>query len=163
MLHTDDYEAIRPLHAGEIPEVLRLMEPLMAGGNLVKRNAEDILKRKEDYVVYAIDGTILGCAALHLWGEGQAEIAALAANTAGFSGAGSINTAGGTGVGSRIINYLVERARTLGLKRVFVLTTRTQDWFELHNFRETEIGTLPQARLALYDRSRKPKLFAMDL
>ncbi|MDR2701668.1 MAG: amino-acid N-acetyltransferase, partial [Spirochaetaceae bacterium] len=51
MLYADEYEAIRPLKTQDIPDVLRIMEPLMSEGILVRRTEEDIQERKEDYWV----------------------------------------------------------------------------------------------------------------
>ncbi|MDR0637413.1 MAG: amino-acid N-acetyltransferase [Spirochaetaceae bacterium] len=151
MIYSDDYEAIRPLQTNEIPDVLRIMEPLVETGNLLKRTAEDILKKKNDYVVFEIDGSVHACGALHEWGEGQAEIAALTTDAAQ------------PGMGDRIVRYFLDKARDRKLRRVFVLTTKTQDWFELHGFSETTVDSLPSAKRKLYDYERKSKIFALEL
>jgi amino-acid N-acetyltransferase len=151
MIYSDDYEAIRPLQTSEIPDALRIMEPLVESGNLLKRTAEDILKKKNDYVVFEIDGSVHACGALHEWGEGQAEIAALATDAAQ------------PGMGDRIVRYFLGKARDRKLRRVFVLTTKTQDWFELHGFSETAVDSLPSARRKLYNHERKSKIFALEL
>jgi amino-acid N-acetyltransferase len=49
------------------------------------------------------------------------------------------------------------------MTRVFVLTTRTQDWFELLGFREAGVESLPEARRKIYDHSRRSKVFALEL
>jgi amino-acid N-acetyltransferase len=153
MVYADEYEAIRGIHNSDISDMLRLMEPLMQKNVLLRRTAEDIQKKKDDYVVFVIDGSVHGCAALHNWGEDQAEIAALAAS----------RTQSEIGIGRRIVKYLIEKAKKTGYKRVFVLTTNTQDWFETMDFRETPIDTLPKEKLKLYNRERNSKAFALDL
>jgi amino-acid N-acetyltransferase len=151
MIYADDTEAIRPLKTNDVPDVLKLMRPLVENGNLVARTAEDILKRKDDYVVVEIAGAVHACGALHDWNEGQAEIAALASDAAE------------AGMGDRIVRFLVDRARKLKIKRVFVLTTKSQDWFELHGFTETPVESLPAARRKRYDAERNSKIFALEL
>jgi len=104
-------------------------------------------------VVFGIDGSVHACGALHGWGEGQAEIAALAADKAYAD----------MRIGRRIVHYLIDKARRLGMRRVFVFTTKTQDWFELLGFREAEVESLPARRRNNYNDKRKSKVFALDL
>jgi amino-acid N-acetyltransferase len=151
MIYSDGHEAIRALRSNEIPDVLKIMEPLVESGNLLERTQEDIFKKKDDYVVFDIDGSVHACGALLEWGEGQAEIAALASDAAQ------------AGMGDRIVRYFIEKAKDRKLRRVFALTTKTQDWFELHGFTETTVDSLPAAKRRLYNTERKSKIFALDL
>ena len=153
MIYADEYESIRGIKSHDIPDLLRLMEPLMQKGLLLRRKSEDIQNKKEDYAVFVIDGQIHACGALHDWGEGQGEIAAIATDPS-YSD---------MGLGSRIVRYLIDRAKKQGLKRVFVLTVRTHDWFESLGFREAPVETLPEKKRRLYDYSRNSKIFALEL
>jgi amino-acid N-acetyltransferase len=49
------------------------------------------------------------------------------------------------------------------MRRVFVFTTKTHDWFELLGFREVGIDSLPSPRRENYNYSRMSKIFALDL
>jgi amino-acid N-acetyltransferase len=153
MIYQDEYESIRPLKTQDIPDILGLMEPLMVRGVLIRRNSGDILEKKEDYVVFDIDGSIRACGALHSWGEAQGEIAAIATDTAYAE----------MGLGRRIVRYLIDRAIKQGLRRVFVLTTSTHDWFESLGFKESPVESLPPEKRKKYDRTRKSKVFALEL
>jgi amino-acid N-acetyltransferase len=153
MVYADEYESIRALRSQDIPDVLRLMEPLMQQGILLRRTPEDIESKKQDYAVFEIDGRIHACGALHDWGEGQGEIAAVVADPAYAN----------MGLGRRIVRCLIDRAEKAGLSRIFILTTRTQDWFETLNFRETTVESLPEKKRLLYDRTRNSKVFALEL
>jgi amino-acid N-acetyltransferase len=153
MIYADEYEAIRGLRTADIPDVLRLMEPLMQQGLLVRRNAEDIQEKKADYVVFEIDGSIHACAALHNQGEDQGEIAAVATDPAYTD----------RGLGGRMVRFLIDRAARQGFRRVFVLTTRTHDWFESLGFKECPRESLPPLRRENYDQRRNSKIFAVDL
>jgi amino-acid N-acetyltransferase len=153
MIYADEYESIRSTKSRDIPDMLRLMEPLMQQGILIRRTAEDIQNKKEDYAVFVIDQKIHACGALHDWGEEQGEIAAIATDPDYTD----------LGLGRRIVRYLIDRAKKQGLKRTFVLTTRTHDWFESLGFRETQVETLPEKKRRLYDYNRNSKVFALDL
>jgi len=153
MIYADEYESIRPLHSRDLPDILRLMEPLMQTGILLRRTAEQIQEKKDDYVVFEVDGSVHACGALHDWGEAQGEIAAVATDPL-YSG---------MNLGRRIVSRLIEKARKAHMSRVFVLTTQTQDWFESLGFQETPLDTLPPRKRQTYDPSRKSKPFALEL
>ncbi len=153
MVYADEYESIRPLSIEDIPDVLRLMEPLMKQGVLLRRSHEEIQDKRNDYVVFEIDGSVHACAALHDWGEDQAEIAAITTDPA-YSD---------LGMGRRLVRYLIDKARKQKLRRVFVLTTKTHDWFELLGFKESSLESLPNRKRTHYDTQRKSKIFSLDL
>jgi amino-acid N-acetyltransferase len=153
MIYTDEYDSIRPLHSRDLPDILRLMEPLMQKGILVRRNPEQIQEKKNDYSVLEIDGSIRACGALHDWGEFQGEIAAVATDSNYTD----------LGLGRKIVGFLVEKAKKCGLRRVFVLTTQSQDWFESLGFKESSVDSLPEKKRKVYDQNRKSKVFALDL
>ena len=153
MVYTDEYDSIRALRSRDLPDILRLMEPLMQKGVLVRRTAEQIQENKADYVVFEIDGSIRACGALHNWNETQGEIAAVATDPQYTT----------FGLGKRIVSYLIEKGRINKMNRIFALTTQTQDWFEALGFKETTVDTLPERKRALYDEARKSKVFSLDL
>jgi len=153
MVYGKEYEAIRPMKSDDIGDVLRLMQPLMAEGILVNRSEDDLLARQADFVVYSIDEVVHACGALHDYGDGQAEIAAIATNP----------VYGHLSMGRKILSYLIEKAPKMGITRVFVLTTQTLDWFERFGFVEAELESLPAKRQQTYNRARKSRIFALDL
>jgi amino-acid N-acetyltransferase len=61
------------------------------------------------------DGTIVGCGAVHVMWEDLAEVRTVAVDPAYR----------GQGVGHRIVSALLDAARELGVRRVFVLTFET--------------------------------------
>jgi amino-acid N-acetyltransferase len=153
MVYGDDYESIRPMKADDIGDVLRLMQPLVKEGILIKRTEDDLIAQQPDFVVYSIDGVVHACAALHDYGEGQAEIAAIATDP----------TYSHLSMGRKILLYLLEKAAKNGLTRVFALTTRTVDWFEQLGFVETTLESLPPKKRDSYNHARKSRIFALDL
>jgi len=153
MIYADEYKSVRSIHNSDIPDMLRIMEPLMKKGILLRRTAEDIQKNKDDYVVFLIDGAVQGCASLHDWGESQAEIGALATNSEYAE----------MGIGRSLVEYLIDRARERGFKSVFVLTVNAVDWFEGLGFTEATLETLPPMKQQRYNKKRASKIFRLSL
>jgi len=73
------------------------------------------------------DGVVLGCGAVHVMWEDLAEVRTLAVDPA----------VAHRGVGSALLGALIERARALGVARVFCLTFET-GFFARHGFAEIE-------------------------
>ena len=153
MVYGNDYESIRPMKADDIGEVLRLMQPLVQEGVLIKRTEHDLMARHGDFVVYSIDDVVHACGALHDYGDGQGEIAAIATNPVYRH----------LSMGRKIVSYLVEKAAKTGMTRVFALTTRTVDWFEQLGFVEVDLESLPARKRETYDHGRKSRIFALAL
>jgi amino-acid N-acetyltransferase len=153
MVYGNEYESIRPMKTDDIGDVLRLMQPLMKDGILIHRTEDDLMGLQADFVVYSIDEVVHACGALHDYGEGQGEIAALATNPV-YSH---------LSMGRKILSYLVEKAAKVGMTRVFALTTRTFDWFEQLGFVETDLQSLPAKKRETYNHSRKSRIFALDV
>jgi len=153
MVYTDEYDSIRSLHSSDLPDILRLMEPLMQKGVLVRRNPEQIQEKKDDYSVLEIDGSIRACGALIDWGENQGEIAAVATDPNYTD----------LGLGRKIVGFLIEKAKKSKMRRVFVLTTQSQDWFESLGFKDASVDSLPEKKRRVYDQTRKSKVFALEL
>jgi amino-acid N-acetyltransferase len=153
MIYADEYDSIRAFHSRDLPDILRLMEPLMQDGILIRRHPEHIQEKKADYAVLEIDGSIRACGALHDWGESQGEIAAVATDPQYTD----------LGLGRKIVGYLVEKAKKCKMKRVFVLTTHSQDWFESLGFKPAAVDSLPEQKRKIYDQVRKSKVFALKI
>ncbi|MEI8093170.1 MAG: amino-acid N-acetyltransferase [Spirochaetales bacterium] len=153
MVYGNDYESIRPMRATDISDVLRLMQPLMEEGILIRRSEEELLGQQADYVVYEIDGVVHACGALHAYEGNQGEVAAIATNP---------NYAH-LSMGRKILSFLVDKARRAGWARVFVLTTRTVDWFEQLGFVEAPLESLPEKKRATYNHARKSRIFSLNL
>jgi len=153
MVYGSEYESIRPMNADDIGDVMRLMQPLIDEGILINRTEDDLMGKQSDFVVYSIDGVVHACGALHDYGEGQGEIAAIATNPV-YSH---------LSMGRKILSYLVEKAARAGMTRVFVLTTRTVDWFEQLGFVEATLESLPAEKRATYNHARKSRIFALEL
>jgi amino-acid N-acetyltransferase len=153
MIHVDPFENIRPLKDEDIVDVLGIMEVFVRKGILVRRSEEDLQRLKGDFVVYETDGTIRGCGALHRCGPEQAEIAGIAVD----------ENYGRMGIGRKIVERLIDEARRKGLMQVFLLTTKTSDWFQSLGFLQGSAEDLPPERRATYDEKRRSRVFILPL
>ncbi|HEX4763691.1 MAG TPA: amino-acid N-acetyltransferase [Usitatibacter sp.] len=154
MVVPESPERIREATPQDIAGIVQILEPLEQQGVLVKRD-RDVLEREiGHFFVLESDGNILGCAALYPFAEHKtAELAALAVNPFYRDG----------GRGERLLDYAMAKARGMGLKTLFVLSTRTTHWFIERGFVERETAWLPEAKAALYNYDRKSKIFVKDI
>jgi len=56
-----------------------------------------------------------------------------------------------------------QRARQLGARQLFVLTTQTQEWFAERGFVSGDVEQLPQSRQSLYNWQRGSKVLFKPL
>ncbi len=155
MIYTNQHENIRQMRKADIPEVLRIMQPFVAREILLPRTEEDLALQCDDFVVYDVDGIIHASAALHpaKQDKQRGEIAAIAVD----------QTYTGIGIGQRMLSFLVEKARMLKLKQLYVLTTQTTDWFVQFGFREGGVDDLPQEKRKDYNRRRNSRVLLLDV
>jgi amino-acid N-acetyltransferase len=153
MIYANQHDNIRPLAAGDVPEVLRLMQPAVDDGVLVPRTGAELTEHIDDYAIYEVDGTIHGCAALLVYPDRQGEIAGMMVD----------EMYKGLGAGGRMVSYLIEQAAAKKLKSVFVLTTQTADWFSQLGFTHGKISDLPAERQKTYNRKRSPLILRYKL
>jgi amino-acid N-acetyltransferase len=154
MVVPESPERIRPAGPEDVAGIVQILEPLEQQGVLVKRD-RDVLEREiGHFFVLETEGNILGCAALYPFPEQKtAELAALAVNPFYRDG----------GRGERLLDFAIAKARGMGLKSVFVLSTRTTHWFIERGFAETETGWLPERKAALYNYDRRSKIFMKEI
>ncbi len=153
MIYSNQYEQIRPLRQEDVGDVLRIMEPLVATGVLIPRTRQSLEKGLSDFVVYEVDGTVHGCGGLHRYGEAMAEILGIAVDSRYIR----------FGIGQKVVEYLISRARSYGIAQVYVLTTQTSDWFERLGFRAGSLSDVPEEKRARYDTSRNSRVLVMDV
>ncbi len=153
MVYSNQYSGIRPMRYDEVGDVLRVMKPFVKNDILLPRTEEMIEETLNDYIVFEIDGAVHAACALHVFPDGAGEIAGIAVD----------ENYSHLGVGPKMVEYLVERARKMGLKRVFVLTTRTADWFLSHGFEEGVVSELPEKKQTAYNYLRNSRIFIRNI
>ncbi len=153
MVHSNEYESVRPMHADDIAAVMRLLRPFVERGQILPRSDEDIRSQLNDFSVSEVDGTVRGCCALHAIADRAGEIAALAVDSR-FAR---------LGIGEKLVQYQLVQAKSRGFRSVFALTTRASDWFEQLGFVRASVSDLPEERRARYDGRRKPRVLVHTL
>jgi len=138
----------------DVGGILHLLRPLEAAGVLVRRNRELLEREIARFTVLEHDRRIIGCAALYPFpDEAAAELACLAVD-------GQYRD---RGYGQAILDHLVGAAQAQGMKKLFVLTTRTAHWFVERGFNETDVSALPAQKKSLYNWQRKSKVFVRKI
>jgi amino-acid N-acetyltransferase len=67
------------------------------------------------------------------------------------------------GDGERLLKRIEQRARAAGLKRLFVLTTRTMHWFLKRGFTLASVEQLPLERQSMYNWQRRSRVLIKQL
>jgi amino-acid N-acetyltransferase len=154
MVVPESPERLRDATKDDIPGIYQILEPLEQQGVLVRRGAELLERDIDRFFVLESEGNVLGCAALYPFREEKAaELAALAVNPFYRDG----------GRGERLLESAESRARSLGMKSLFVLSTRTTHWFLERGFVEVDTARLPEGKQALYNFERRSKVFWKEL
>ncbi len=154
LLTLERFEGIRPALIDDVGGILELIAPLEEAGILVHRSREWLETEIDHFSVVERDGAIIGCAALHPFEDEKiAEVAGLAVHP----------DYRGQQRGGRLLEYVEQKARKLGIERLFVLTTHSPHWFRERGFRPATIGELPVARQALYNYQRNSRVFIKSL
>jgi amino-acid N-acetyltransferase len=153
MVHANIYQSIRAMTPEDVADVFRIMQPWVDRGVLVPRSEDRLSETYPDYVVYETDGSIHGCGALHRYSTTLGEIAGLAVDEKYEQ----------LGIGRKIVEYLIESARGLALKRVVVLTTQASDWFQQMGFEAGSVSDLPEEKREHYDETRGSRVMVRDL
>jgi amino-acid N-acetyltransferase len=154
MVTPEPSEHIRAADVGDVAGIQQILEPLEQQGILVKRERDQLEREIGHFFVLESEGNILGCAALFAFPEQKAaELAAVAVNPFYRDG----------GRGERLLSYAEARAREMGMKSLFVLSTRTTHWFIERGFAESDLARLPDKRQALYNYDRRSKVFVKEI
>ncbi len=145
-------ETLRRATIEDVAGILDLIRPLEQAGILVKRSREKLETEIDRFHVIEHEGMVIGTAALYPEGE-VAELACLAVHPEYRNG----------GRGQRLLEYIEDLARRQGIRRLFVLTTRTADWFRERGFRKASLESLPVQRRRLYNYRRNSRVYLKEL
>ncbi len=147
-------ETLRPATIDDVGGILGVIEPLEREGILVRRSRELLEMEIDRFLVLESDGLVAGCAALYPFPEEDAAELACLAVSKEFRG---------RGFGERLLAEAEAQGRKAGFKRLFVLTTRTEHWFEERGFVDSSPDKLPQRKQVLYNYKRKSKVLEKSL
>jgi amino-acid N-acetyltransferase len=117
--------AVRPARTSDITDIRALVDSHVEDGRLLTKATVTLYEDVQEFIVAAAADEVVGCGALHVLWEDLAEIRTLAVATPWQ----------GRGVGSAVLEALIERAAQLGIHRLFCLTFETR-FFGAHGFVE---------------------------
>ena len=121
---------IRMATTKDVKGIRELVDTYAIEGRLLSKATVTLFEHVQEFLVAIHDGDVVGCGAIHVMWEDLGEVRTLAVDKA----------AQGSGVGKEILTSLLEKAKALGLKRIFCLTFEV-GFFEKNGF--TEIADTP--------------------
>jgi len=139
----------RDARVEDIDDLCRLIDLWAERGENLPRTRDEILEKITDFGVATVDGQIAGCASLWIYTQQLVEIRSLGVNEGTH----------GQGLGSGLVQFFLDKARGLGVPRVFVLT-RAPKFFERCGFKQVSVNSLPEK--ILKDCAKCPKNTCCD-
>ena len=115
------------------PDDLRAIVALLQAAHLPPNEAE---QHVHNFVVGERDGRIVACGGLEAYPKGSACLVRSMAVEEPLQG---------SGVGSEIMRWVLERARELGLRDVFLFTMTAADFYRRFGFRDATLDEFPPA------------------
>ena len=115
--------SIRPARTSDVAAITKLAQPLIEQRILLGKELVEIYEAIQEFVVAEQEGQVIGFGALHVMWQDLAEVRTLAV----------AESAKRKGIGAAMLRELLERARVLGVRRVFCLTFE-EEFFRSHGF-----------------------------
>lgn len=114
---------IRPARTRDVKEIRTLVDSYAAPGQMLSKETVTLYEGVQEFTVAVQDGKIVGCGALHVLWEDLAEVRTVAVEKSFHK----------QGIGHKILEQIIERAREIGVQRIFCLTFQTE-FFGRHGF-----------------------------
>jgi amino-acid N-acetyltransferase len=94
---------------------------------MLSKETVTLYESVQEFTVAEVDGKVIGCGALHVLWDDLAEVRTVAVEESFHH----------KGIGHQILEKIIERAREVGVERIFCLTFQTK-FFGSHGFIEIE-------------------------
>ncbi len=147
-------EQVRSATIDDIGGILALIRPLEEQGILVRRSREQLEIEISQFTLVERDGLVIACAALYPFTDEQmGEMACVAVHPEYRN----------SSRGDVLLDRVLVQAKRLGLKQLFVLTTRSIHWFQERGFSPASVDVLPEKKQALYNYQRQSKILITDV
>ncbi|WP_353252699.1 amino-acid N-acetyltransferase [Salinisphaera sp. PC39] len=154
LIAADTYDTVRQATAEDAGGLLALIQPLEAAGVLVPRSREQLELEIDQYTVLVRDGLITACCALMPYTEESVGELACVAVHPDYRRQGRAEL---------LLRSVEKRARALGLRRLFILTTKAGHWFVEHGFEPGDLADLPLSKRQLYNYQRNSAVYIKAL
>lgn len=150
MITEERYDNLRQATCNDIAGLLALIRPLEETGILVKRSRERLEAEIAHFFVLERDKTIIGCAALYPYPQEQAAELACMVIHPDYRGHQRADN---------LLAALEHKAKEEGIKKLFILTTHTAQWFAERGFKSIGIDALPIAKQHTYNYRRRSRTY----
>jgi amino-acid N-acetyltransferase len=124
---------VRRARTSDVKGIRRLIDVYSPHRRLLSKATVTLYEDIQEFRVAEIEGTIVGCGAIHVMWEDLAEVRTVAVDPAYR----------GRKIGHAIVGALLDQARDIGVKRVFALTFETA-FFATFGFAEIDGAPVPQ-------------------
>ena len=118
---------IRSARTSDVKAIRQLVDSYAAPGQMLTKETVTLYESVQEFTVAEVDGKVVGCGALHVLWDDLAEVRTVAVE----------KNLHNKGIGHLILERIIERAREVGVERIFCLTFRT-DFIGSHGFIEIE-------------------------
>ncbi len=118
---------IRPARTKDVKAIRQLVDSYAAPGQMLSKETVTLYESVQEFTVAEVDGKVVGCGALHVLWDDLAEVRTVAVDKDFHK----------KGIGHQLLENIIERARIVGVERIFCLTFQTK-FFGSHGFVEIE-------------------------
>lgn len=118
---------IRAARTNDVKAIRQIIDQYALQRKLLAKETVTLYEDVQEFVVAVSDEEIVGCGALHVLWEDLAEVRTVAV----------VEKFRGQGIGHQILENIIDRAKKVGVKRLFCLTFET-DFFGRHGFTEIQ-------------------------
>ena len=118
---------VRAAKTSDVKGIRKLIDTYAPQRRILSKETVTLYESVQEFVVAADGDDVVGCGAMHVLWEDVAEVRTVAVSEA----------LRGKGVGHQILEQLIDRARAVGVKKIFCLTFETK-FFGRHGFQEIE-------------------------
>jgi amino-acid N-acetyltransferase len=156
LIYANEYQQIRAAKKKDVRAIQLLTKAAVESDELIKRTRPVIEKSLGDYFIFEIDKNPVACVALHVYPDQQkGELACLYVNP----------THENQGIGRKLIQFVENKAREMGLSELLTLSTQAFTYFQSKGgFAEGTPEDLPPARREKYEQSgRNSKVLVKKL
>jgi len=118
---------VRAARTSDIKKIRSIVDPYAAQRRLLSKETVTLYEGVQEFTVAEVNGEVVGCGALHILWEDLAEVRTVAV----------IESMQGKGIGHAILESILNKAKEIGVKKVFCLTFETK-FFDSHGFNEIQ-------------------------
>ena len=118
---------VRPAKTSDIKKIRSIVDSFAAQRRLLSKETVTLFEAVQEFTVAEVDGEVVGCGALHVLWEDLAEVRTVAV----------VESMHGKGIGHAILENILNKAKEIGVKKVFCLTFETK-FFGSHGFTEIQ-------------------------